>query len=72
MAGGIPSPDPAGSGTGGTEAGNSGNITPSNKSSQTPQANSQNYPLTYPDRAGKGIVSSKGKTVVNGKFGRSF
>lgn len=47
-----------------------GSITPSNKSSQTPQAAAQNIPQGTNMRGGKAVISGRGPTRQNGKLGK--
>jgi hypothetical protein len=52
--------------------GESGDIIPSNKSPQTPQAASMNYPHSEPEHAAKRLIPEKGPTKTNGKLGKGF
>ena len=52
-----------------------GSITPSNKSSQTPQAAAQNVPQGQGETAGKGVISgagSRARVVRNGSIPSAY
>jgi hypothetical protein len=58
--------------TPGDQGQGSGNITPRNKSPQTPQAGSQYFQHSEPERAATKLIAEKGPVKQTGTQGGSF